>query len=603
MIRVLRRASPTRRIVAFLAALACLEGGVLAISLLSHPSQAGGFLGFSTGRWGILLAHFSLLAGAGLLLFLACSARLPRLEGFLSSERVRVWLLLASIVVCALSAPAVLGAFKSLREFPYYGRLQPTLAMLALTSGQVGLTLLVVLRRTIARWFAGFFPEYDTREGIAPLPRSAQLAMLFMTAMYLALQLAGSFVVREALWLPDSIDYILPASMAWDDPRLWTWTKPWGAAILYKLTGNSPVVIDAVQSALSTLAWLALALAFSRQLHAVWLRAGAFGLVLGFSLAPQVQIWNHIIQSESLSLSLFALILAAWISLVARWRWWKLLSLVFLLAWWTGTRETNVYLGILVAAILVIIGLFYRRQRFYWGVSALLILFSAVNLQISEVPTLPRWLYPLTNTLLNRILPEEDYFSYFQARGLDPSPELLALSGGLADSSDFAVFNDPDLSYVEEWLFRKGKQTYVRFLLDHPLYTLTAPWQQVYELLAPQDLLHYAPGSYRAPLAWLFGGLLFPGPLWLLLALACAALYSVLRARPWRTSQAFWLFLVCLTLSFPHLYIVWHGDAAEVGRHAIQASVQLRLALWLMLALALDRIGIPARGIRTRHRP
>jgi hypothetical protein len=420
--------------------------------------------------------------------------------------------------------------------------------------------------------------------------------------IYAGIQMASVIMVREALWLPDSIDYIFPASFMWNDPKLWTGTKPWGAAVLYKLTGSSPIAIDAVQTILSTLAWLSLAVVFSRLLRYNWLRILSFSLILGFSLAPTVQIWNHIIQSESLTISLFALILAVWLSLLQDWRWDKLFALIFLFGWWIGTRETNVYLGLMVAGLLVLIGIFYKRQRFYWGVSIFLVLFGYINMQISEVPTIPRWLYPLTNTLLNRILPNEEFFNYFQKRGLDTSPELMSLSGELAHSGDFAVFNDPALTYVEEWLYQKGKATYVHFLLDHPAYTLTSPLKNIQDLLAPDEVPSYAPESYRSSAAWLFEGVLFPGSLWLLLVLALAAFISSLATNSWQASGVFWLLLGCLGLAIPHLYIVWHGDAAEVGRHAIQASIQLRLSLWLLLFLALDKIGIHDDNIRTRHR-
>ena len=54
------------------------------------------------------------------------------------------------------------------------------------------------------------------------------------------------------------------------------------------------------------------------------------------------------------------------------------------------------------------------------------------------------------------------------------SPELLSLSGGLANSENFAVFNNPALDEVESWLYRKGKELTSSFLLAHPVYTLTS---------------------------------------------------------------------------------------------------------------------------------
>ena len=373
--------------------------------------------------------------------------------------------------------------------------------------------------------------------------------------------------------------------------------------MLYKLTGSSPVVIDAVQTGLSTLAWLSLAWVFSRSLKDNRVKTTVFAMLLGFSLAASIQGWNHIIQSESLSISLMALLLAVWITLLQRWRWCKLAALILLLTWWIGTRETNIYLGLMVAVILATLGLFKKKQRVYWAVSTFLVLFGFLNLQLSEVPTLPRWLYPLTNTLLNRILPNEEFLGYFRARGLDTPPELMALSGGLANSDDFAVYNDPALAGVEDWLYRKGKDTYIRFLIDHPLYTLTAPWQDARTSLASSEIAAYGPWNLRQFAAWLFEELLFPRSLEMLAVLFVAALAATLRANTWRIAPVFWLVLAVLVLFIPHFYLAWHGDAAEVPRHAIQASIQLRLSLWLLLFLALDTMVIQDHGIRTRHRP
>jgi hypothetical protein len=534
--------------------------------------------------------------------FQVWKGRTKILEACLTNKRFLTWLLLFSLFSFSLALPAALGTFQPIRDIPYFGRLRPSFAWLALASGQIGLTLLFALHRSILQWLRGFFPSDIPEQATAETTKSQRLSLAGLGIVYAGIQLLSFLQVREALWLPDSIDYIFPTSFMWSDPKVWTGTKPWGAAAFYKLIGSSPVTIDAMQVILSTVAWLSLALVFNRLVRTHWLRITAYVIILGFSLAPHVQIWNHIIQSESLSISLFVLILAIWLSLVGQWRWIKLFALIFLFGWWIGTREINVYLSLIIAGILVFVGLFYQRQRFYWGVSLVLMLFGYINMQISEVPTIPRWLYPLTNTLLNRILPDEEFFSYFEARGLDRSPELMSLSGGLAHSSDFAVFNDPALTYVEDWLYRKGKDTYIHFLLDHPFYTLTSPWQNIHALLASEEIESYKPESYQPFATWLFEETLFPSSLWLVLILALATLVSILTSRTWQDSRVFWLLLGFLTLFFPHFYLVWHGDAAEVGRHAIQASIQLRLALWLLLLLSLDKIVIPYHGIRTCHR-
>lgn len=564
-------------------------GGLLVVvSLLAEPSESGGFLGFSAGRWGMLFLNTLALACLLFAVYWLWTKPTERLAAWLADERRLFGLFFLSIGLFGASLPAGLGLLPFIRHFAYFGRLQPSLLWLAFAGGLAALTLVVVLRRSISDWFRQFFP-LDAALHVTPLTKPQRLLMGGLALSYLALQASSRLQVRQAAWLPDSIDYIFPATTyGWSEAGLWMHTKPWGAAVLYKLTGSSAVTIDAAQTALSALAWLSLAWVFGCALHSGWLRVTAFGILLGFSLAPSVQMWNHIIQSESLSISLMATILAAWMALLRSWRWRTLFALLLLLAWWIGTRETNVYLGLLAAGMLILVGLFSKRQRFYWAMSALLIWFALFNLRISEAPTLPRWLYPLTNTILHRILPAEEFVQYFEAQGMPVTPELLALSGGYADSGGFAIFNNSALDEMERWLYKRGKDAYIRFLLDHPAYTLLSPWQNLSALLAPDDLRGYAPSPYQPPLAWLFGGLLYPDSLWLLAGLAPAALAVGLSSKVWRAGSPAWLVMAFLALFLPHFYLVWHGDAAEVGRHAIQASIQLRLGVWLFLLLALD---------------
>ncbi len=579
------------RTIQIVVALLCLTAmaGLLAMaSLLAEPSQGGGFLGFSAGRWAVLLANSLALTGVLFGLYRVWTQPTAKLEAWLASERHLFGLFFLAIGLFAASLPASLGWLPFIRRFAYFGRAQPSLLWLAFTSGQVTLTLLVVLRRSILAWFRQFFPLGEALPS-ASLTKPQRLIAAGLTLGYLALQLSSHLQVRQAAWLPDSIDYIFPATTyAWNEAGLWMHTKPWGAAALYKLTSSSPVAIDAAQTALSALAWLALAWVFGRSLRSNWLGIAAFGLLLGFSLAPSVQMWNHIIQSESLSITLMAVILTAWFALLRQWRWPMLFLLIFLLAWWIGTRETNVYLSLIVAGILAVVGLFFKRQRFYWAVSALLVWFCIFNMHISESLTLPRWLYPLTNNILHRILPNETFTAYFEARGMPVTPELLALSGGFADSGGFAVFNNSALDEMERWLYRRGKQAYIYFLLDHPAYTLFSPWQNLGALLEPDDLQSYAPQTYCPPLAWLFGGLLFADSLGLAAIMTLAALLAGLLGQAWRAGPPAWLTLAFLGLFLPHFYLAWHGDAAEVGRHAIQASIQLRLGLWLLLLWGAD---------------
>ena len=94
----------------------------------------------------------------------------------------------------------------------------------------------------------------------------------------------------------------------------------------------------------------------------------------------------------------------------------------------------------------------------------------------------------------------------------------------------------------------------------------------------------------------------FPEPIVAAGLLALLVSWSLSKGKPWQDLPAFWLVLGFWAFFFRTSTSSGTGMRLEVGRHAIQASVQLRLALWLLLFLALDTIVTNGYGIRTRHR-
>ncbi len=558
-------------------------------TLLAEPSQSGGFLGYSIGRWAILVINSFILAGIIFTLYKISVNEAVTLEHWLSRENNLFALFFASFLIFLVSLPTSLGEIEAVRYFTYFGRIQPSLIWLSFSSGVFFFSLLILQPLPLQK----FFPDKASVSSQPSLKKSQIILMLGSGILYFVLQIQSFWIVQEAKKLADSSDYTLPAStFAWNDLRLWTFTKPWGAAVFYKLVGVSPTSIDLAQTLFSVFAWLMLAWAFSQVIRNLWLRVIAFYFILGFSLASSIQLWNHVIQSESLSISLMVLMLAIWLLLVKNWHWAVFTLLIFLFAWWIGTRETNIYLSLLIAGSLVLIGFFYKNQRFYWILSILIVIFSYQNMQISKMLTMKRWLYPLTNIVLHRILPNEEFLAYFEEENMPVSPELLALSGNFAHHDDFALFNSLALNDAESWMLKSAKKVYIQFLLTHPIYTLKSPWENLETMLSPKSVESYAPEKYAPFMAWLFGGVFYPNSLWLLLLLALLGVIGIKFSL--KKGSVFFLIFGLLLLFFPHFYLAWHGDALEVARHAIQASIALRLALWLLLFLSADAFLLPA---------
>ncbi len=66
----------------------------------------------------------------------------------------------------------------------------------------------------------------------------------------------------------------------------------------------------------------------------------------------------------------------------------------------------------------------------------------------------------------------------------------------------------------------------------------------------------------------------------MLLALALAAL---------RSGRAVWLApAIMALLVYPSMFLNWHGDAIEIGRHSYLVGVLLRLAFWMLVCFIVD---------------
>ncbi|MBN1305977.1 MAG: hypothetical protein JXA13_16190 [Anaerolineales bacterium] len=579
-----------------LASITLLEGLFVVLLLLLEPSTAGNIrvLGYSLGRWLLIIANVLPLM---VLIWLAAAVWQAqptglRLLTWLQSLRVQVFFLLLLTVIFFAALLTSTWGMNALRLSGqgFYGRLQPSLVWVTLASGQIWLALLITLREKIVLFFCRQTPLDEPVQIIHNISQPVQgLVWGSITIIYGLLQTISYLNVRQAYVVADSIDYLFPAQ----NLDIWT-LKFWGykkaafTAAVYQLGGASLSWIDGLQVLVSTLAWLALAWVFARGLHHHWLKLAAFITILSFSLVPNIQIWNHTALSESLSMSMMALILALWIAIIQRWRWYLTAGLLLLLTAWVFTRESNAYIGLMIAVLLLPIGIFWRNQRFYWGVSLVLFLAFAANTRLSAMPDLPRHIYPLGNIILGRILPVPEYLAFFEGEKMPITPELLALSGGTSINGEFAIFNNPKLETFEGWLFKHGKETYVRFMLAHPGYTFISPLKDMNHVLASNQS-GYGPPEYRPSLPGILNELLYPARwFWVYFGLSWLVVILALTQKGWREMRVFWLAVACYVLSIPHLYLSWLGDAAEIGRHAVQASVQYRSAVWLLFWLMAD---------------
>ncbi len=346
-------------------------------------------------------------------------------------------------------------------------------------------------------------------------------------------------------------------------------------------------------------------------------RLALFVVPLLVSLTPLVAEWNFIALSESFTLSVFFAFVACWMLFLKTTRpfWLGGIGVAALL--WGSMRDSNSYVLVMLAVVIALIMLvripltrlgFASRLPRLLSVSFVafciffVTLFALMDASREQAPRW-RWVAPFYNVMGKRILPVPEHVAYFSEHGMPVSPALYERTGKSTNAGDNAFFDDPRLEEFRLWTKRSGKTTYIRFLLSHPLYLITAPALEF-------------PDIFLKDMSWFLSGHMIPGHLfprlsvWLNDQLVAATAYLLLVGYGVTIGLIFFLYwyrllhgspwlmvpLIMILLSIPHLWLVWHGDAMEVRRYSLIAIVQACLGFALLSIYLLDLLGAYAAG-------
>jgi hypothetical protein len=424
--------------------------------------------------------------------------------------------------------------------------------------------------------------------------RSRLAVFAAMCAVFAAVRVAA-VVGRPATRLPDTAGYL--------ELSLVGHGRPWVVPLLYEAFSSDGARIF-TQCAVGIVCWCALAYVVASVVSHTSLQAVAVAGVLLIGAAPQVSRWDLTIASESFALSFTVAALASWLLLVAQPSSRRLVVVWITTLLWAFTREAHLVV-LPAVVVLLAVSLLWRpeRRRRTWLVLALvpIALWGLVTVLNDRAMTE----YNTYGLIELRVLGQTDRTQWFADHGMPVGPRIVASKSfvprGLVPASilrDARIpvgLNPPELvvrggrQYVR-WMRDDGPSTYLEWLATHPAYTLRDPLANIDMMVVPAldrftpivDARRVYP-SFVTEIVFESGFVL-----WLLLVAALlVTLVLVLR----HTANRFVLFAWCVTaLGVALLYVSWHGAAIEIGRHAIVASVMLRLGAFMALVFGVDRL-------------
>jgi hypothetical protein len=395
-----------------------------------------------------------------------------------------------------------------------------------------------------------------------------------------ALLRAWASFAEAPIRYPDTGTYMHVSFLGHGGNRLWT------VPILFTALPSDSTRTFA-QLVIGIACWSALTVAVAFSLRdPVVARLGAVLIVL-LGLCIQVTEWDRILLSESLALSLTALLVASLLWVRLRPTRWSVGAMLAVLALWVFTRQLQAAVFVLIAV--VAIGWILLRRRQFVAVAAALVLLAVWGAYATANSSKGVVREAAHDLLVLRIFQSPENAAYFERRGM---PQMAALKKEAATRTDLAtndpVYKDPEW---QRWIDAHWKSTYVGWLLRHPLEDIRLPLRDV-----PNELSgfpNYA--SVRSAL---------PGPvqdvLWdravptgdvpMFVVLTLVLWLASLRAgRPRSLDALGGLLLAGTTVWY---FVGWHLGAAELPRIFVPVAASLRMSLLIVALAAVDRIAV-----------
>lgn len=377
---------------------------------------------------------------------------------------------------------------------------------------------------------------------------------------------------------PDTGTYLHLDFLGHGGDRLWT------VPLLYNVLADDRARTLA-QLLIGILSWSALAFAVAASLQQrIVARVGA-ALVLLLGLCIQVTEWDVILLSESLALSLTALLVATLL-----WVWlqptrWRLAALVAVLAFWVFNRQLQAVVFVLIAVV-AIVWILLRRRRFVALALALAILAAWAGYATANSVT------PITrenahDILVLRLFTSPENVTYFKRRGM---PQIAALTREAATGSDKGV-QDPVYRnrQWQRWIDAHWSRTYVGLLLRHPVDDLRGPLSDARnELSGYPAYAHSFPALPGVIQDALWEREIPAGDVFFFVVVTSLLWLASLRFRRVGGLDAFGGLLLAATALW--YFAGWHWGAIELQRIFVPVAASLRIGLLVVALAAVDRL-------------
>src|SRR5262245_58404754 len=363
--------------------------------------------------------------------------------------------------------------------------------------------------------------------------------------------------------------------------------------LFFRALGRDGEVIVLVQAVLGAASWGVLALVLARRYSSLVVGWAVGTAVLIFSLTATVTVWDGLLLSESLSISLLVLLIAASMWAFGQPSLARAAVAVGVAGVWVFARDSNAYmLGVasLAVGVLALVGS-VPRPAFMIAIAWAVLAVAALVAQSAS----PRWELALYDVLGKRILTDRSATEEFARAGMPVTPAVLTMRDRFA-AQGFQT--RPELAELRRWTHEQGRQAYLRYLAQHPDKTLLGPFRPrpcptrnpacfpitgAVEFYAARHWPSAFSGTFDAIVGQRFDVKQYLG------AVAFCVLSGIVGLWRGRSRDYGWAIYLSLG-SFAFAVLAWSASSQEVVRHTIDMWIYVTLGVIMSFGAIADDI-------------
>ena len=352
------------------------------------------------------------------------------------------------------------------------------------------------------------------------------------------------------------------------------------------------------QTVISILCWAAAAILIASSFNGWFAKALAALFVLGCGFVPQIADWDSILSSESVSISLFVLMIGLLAKVIPDGKddnffsWIAAVFLFFVSFFWIFTRDTNAYFIIVEALLLIITGILYWVRRKGQRVSAILCGFLLIGIFFFHQGTFresERWMLPLLNNMTENVFPYEQRVEFFVEREMPTDGDVLSLTGSAEYNN---IYQNEKFIH---WARRFGLQSYQEFLLSMPLWSVLQVYNNLDSFFEEnRQPFFYGSKEQRPHWAEKPGNLMHPlsaAVILIDLLLLVLVLRKAVKSGAPSDIRAFWMLLILFLGGGLLMSLSYLGEVRSIWRHVLGGVLALRIALWLAITALFSTSG------------